>query len=1669
MTKLLLLFSLWLLSGCGAPSTNLHDSTDTTDPQQNEAQAPSQNQPVTTRTIIAGDNQQVLEGKPVFLSASTLDKTKTFTSFVWKEGDTILSREKECQLDLEAGVHQITLVATDTNGETFSDTVTVTIKAPSTENRLPTAKNLHFVTPEDTPFRGSLIGSDADGDPLKYLMVSLPSHGTLSGSAAHLTYRPDPDFYGEDSFYFKTNDGEIDSDPANVTITVEARNDIPVAKSMQVGTDENRALSITLFGTDKETQTLNYTIVDAPQHGSLTGTVPALQYTPQPGFSGSDSFTYLVNDGVADSQPATVVIQVQHVNSAPVLSDTAVQTPEDTPLVVTLSGVDADGDALTYRVTSAPVLGTAQISGNQLTYTPNADVSGVEHLSIVASDGRSESAPAAFTITITAQNDAPVADALSLTVTEDQPDTVTLHASDKENDPLTYRIVTQPTHGRLSQNAADITYTPDPDYYGNDSFTYVANDNAADSQIATVDITVSPVNDAPTAHAASLATSEDTDLAISLTGSDPEHSPLSYTITSSPLHGTLSGTSPNLTYTPDSNYNGTDSFDFKVNDGELDSQNATIHISIGTTNDAPTADPKNLTVDEDTDLTLTLSGSDPDTGDTLIYSIVTNPAHGTLSGTAPNLTYTPNNNFNGTDSFTYKVNDGTVDSPVATVSITVNPVNDAPVANAQTLSTPEDTNKSIMLTGSDPENSTLVYTVVTPPSHGTLVGTAPNITYTPDSNYNGSDSFDFKVSDGTADSPTASVQINITAANDIPVAVAQTLATNEDTDLSITLSGSDADTGDTLTYSVVTDPAHGTLSGSVPNLTYTPNHNYNGTESFTFKANDGTADSQPATITITVNPVNDAPTTIPQGTVTLNEDSSTSITLLATDVDGDTLTYSIDTNPAHGTVSVPDANGTLSYTPYADYAGTDSFTYHVNDGTLSSAITTINIDVTAVNDAPIAEAGADITAIEGSTVTLDGSGSSDKEGALSYSWRDQNNIEVSTSVTYSTSSLTQGTYTYTLQVTDSGGLTSSDSVTVTINAAAVVTFNKKSILGGLGTLEGTYVADVDGDGFIDILTADASNGINGWITNKRNGTFDTTLKSIDDTSSNTESVFSIDLDNDGDMDVISGMDSAKEWRWYKNDGSQVFGNPISIATSFTGTNYIGAYDVDHNGYTDVIVGSWDGSVAWYENDAGQTFAEHIVVSGRGHINTVCAADFDNDGDTDFVAALYGNGTIEWYENQYESTYNNVTFTRHNLANDGDIPHVYSVAVTDIDQDGFADIVSAPDGNGKLYWFRNNHDKTFTPHPLDNITTDFGSVDTADLDNDGDIDILYASYDHYEIGWYQNDGTGNVLTKKAIEVSALPLDPYCADLDNDGDLDFAVALPGNHEYAWYENTLLTGNEVRLLPKTGQKSSYAVADDGEYQKGVAHNFRRIGAIDIVIDESTGMMWQDDNDTQDKTLTWPEAMNYCENLQLGGFHDWRLPEIKPLYYLADKESATTLDTTYFQHTANTDYWSSDINRTTLFTLYVDFGAATIQKIKFFAASAKKNIRCVRGGKETFHLARDNTNDTVTDTRHRLVWDDSVDANITTADWQGALDHCENAGWRLPNIHELYSIVDPAKLSPAFESSFVYTANKKYWSSTTDNQGRRYVIDFDDTGLVENENNSTQVYNVRCVKDLP
>jgi uncharacterized repeat protein (TIGR01451 family) len=379
-------------------------------------------------------------------------------------------------------------------------------------------------------------------------------------------------------------------------------------------------------------------------------------------------------------------------------------------------------------------------------------------------------------------------------------------------------------------------------------------------------------------------------------------------------------------------------------------------------NSAPIAISDSYSTDEDVTLTVEeeagvlVNDSDPE-GDNLVAAIATEPTKGTvtLNGNG-SFDYVPNANANGIDTFTYTAYDGVDETSEVEVTITINPVNDAPVAQNDADNTNEDTavtTDDVRGNDSDVDGDSLIVSAFDAVSveGGTVVNNGDGtFTYTPSANFGGSDSFTYTISDGNGGTDTATVTIEVSGQNDAPVAVTDIYSVNEDTtltkDAAAGVLDNDHDTdGGALKAVLDTNVVNGTLTlNEDGSFEYVPEANYVGPVSFTYHVEDESgASSNEVTVTITVNAVNDAP-------VAVDQNISTGINIpkagaaSATDVDGDSLVYELASTTANGILDfLP--NGLFNYAPAVNFTGSDFFTFFANDGDEDSNTATVTIDV----------------------------------------------------------------------------------------------------------------------------------------------------------------------------------------------------------------------------------------------------------------------------------------------------------------------------------------------------------------------------------------------------------------------------------------------------------------------------------------------------------------------------------------------------------------------------------------------------------------------------------------------------------------------------------------------------------------------------------------------------
>lgn len=594
-----------------------------------------------------------------------------------------------------------------------------------TLNYRPVAVALKISTKEDVPLAFTLKGTDADNDKLVISTVSYPQHGILIRNTGNkFTYTPAPNFFGTDRFNFKAADGFSDSLISTVTITITSVNDLPVAVSDKVSIVDRRDLDLRLLDNDSDADVLPidpsdpYGIypyplpvptptpskdslrlysVQSPPNGTIMIFGNQVRYMPNKGFSGEDSFVYRIADKSGNISSSTVHVYVAAtapagVNRAPVATDQVVVMRTNGSAEFYLQAADLDGTPLYYFPRTLPSQGTLNFTpgSSTVTYVANGTFVGTTTFQFHAHDRMAYSNPATVTIQVF-PNQPPQAVNDSFVTMEDVslPLNLRLNDFDPNGDLLTIAAVTSPQHGTLQPSttsiAADFIYVPDRDYFGVDQFSYTLSDGSLTST-ASVSIMITAVNDAPiaTGDVAVATRNLAVDIRVGVNDYDVDSTSLVWSIFSSPLHGTVTvSTTPGvIRYQPANSYSGPDSFSYRIFDGSLYSNVATVQITVVNPNLPPIASNRTYDLWQGYGLSFNPGAIDPE-GMPLTYSTITYPAHGTLTKLNPNNYGYTGDGYLGTVSFQYKANDGFLDSNIALITINNIPAPGSPVAKAK--------------------------------------------------------------------------------------------------------------------------------------------------------------------------------------------------------------------------------------------------------------------------------------------------------------------------------------------------------------------------------------------------------------------------------------------------------------------------------------------------------------------------------------------------------------------------------------------------------------------------------------------------------------------------------------------------------------------------------------------------------------------------------------------------------------------------------------------------------------------------------------------------------------------------------------------------------------------------------------------------------------------------
>ena len=629
--------------------------------------------------------------------------------------------------------------------------------------------------------------------------------------------------------------------------------------------------------------------------------------------------------------------------------------------------------------TTAATHGTATFANGVVTYTPDAGFFGNAVLFYTACDnGTTNGLPdplcSETTITINVvANRPPIANSQQLVTPEDSPVGVTLTATDYDGDPITYVIVTPPSHGALTGTPPALTYMPAPNYHGGDSFSFAANDGQDQSFATAIILTVTEVNDPPvpqpdrtTAAAGKPATVPTSFLLANDVAGPFDELGQTLTVTAATAgantHGTVSLNAGVVTYTPDAGFTGTAVIAYTVCDngatsGLPDPRCADSTLTI-VANNAPVAKDQAGQTTRSAPLPLVLSATDPE-GDALTYAIAAAPQHGTLSGTPPAVTYTANAAFFGNDSFTFTAADPYNTSNTATVTIVVKDVPPV-VLGADSFSVVAGGTTLVNVLANDTAGtgtmSAATLAISSSPTKGVATVEAGQIRYVPNAGASGSDSFGYTACDTGGACGAALVTVAITV-NHPPVAVGDSYSMNTGATLNVTAPGllandSDPDAGDQLQARLGTGVGAGSLLlRSDGSFTYTPAAGFAGTDTFTYFVTDrsGLA-SAPVPVSISVVPAgpiavddtyqtttNNPLTVPPRGVLTNDSDPHATGLIVA----------KLDRGAFHGVVDL-NSNGSFVYRPDPGFVGADSFRYFAVDlKGVSSASAFVTINVTA--------------------------------------------------------------------------------------------------------------------------------------------------------------------------------------------------------------------------------------------------------------------------------------------------------------------------------------------------------------------------------------------------------------------------------------------------------------------------------------------------------------------------------------------------------------------------------------------------------------------------------------------------------------------------------------------------------------------------------------------------
>ncbi|GAA4822540.1 hypothetical protein GCM10023331_03610 [Algivirga pacifica] len=863
------------------------------------------------------------------------------------------------------GQDSIYYEVTDIDGTVGSSWIIINV---ATANDIPVAEKDYYTTTEDQPISFDPLENDYAGDGgLAYQYMTTPILGEAIWNNNQITYTPYPDIHGVDSLTYTIGDADGDLHTASIIITVESSNDLPVASNDTLSVQEDESLSFYPLDNDVSADgALQLLSVEPSSLGTILINGTEVSFTPFSHVHGKDTLTYHIQDPDGDLTSAQIYLTVSAVNDVVQgYNDSYILLSNLTSVLTPLVNDSIpDGGGMLKEVSTGSYGTAVLLDAQHIQYTPSPDFIGKDTLTYSLSDVDGDQDNAFIFIEVKVNKDVPFLREDQFTLAEEQTMDLDVLDNDYINDLSSIGIgFTDPLYGTLTWNAIaySFQYTPNPDFYGNDHFSYWVTDAAGNSDSSNVQLSITSVNDGVTATGEYVLLNEDESIQVDLLSNDyAGDGGLQLLYHGRPLHGTTLLEGNIVHYTPFPDFNGKDSLSYQLGDIDGDTATAYVIFEVLPANDPLQAFNDTIALIEDQAVTIVPIQNDIHVDGPIRLIDFTFPQYGSLIQVDDStLRYTPFPHLYGTDGFDYTILEEDGSTATANVILLIEADDDEVIAQNDHYTPLEDSVYLFLPLQNDTyvDGGGHIAAISSSIKGNILLEDDTLIRYFPNDDFDGYDTLTYTLSDQDGSTAQASIFLEVPQAP-LPEPITSitllddSISLQED-EVAVILPVLSNDTllnvaAYTVNYST---PAHGQLQWDTQKqyFKYSPVSNYHGSDAFAYwlVSSDGVRDT--AEVTLHVAAINDV--VIAKGEqFILTEDDSISFVPLSNDLAADGgLALTMMHSPLHGQLQQKD-DTLLTYIPNPHFYGLDSMIYTVSDQDGDKAQATALFTVTATND-----------------------------------------------------------------------------------------------------------------------------------------------------------------------------------------------------------------------------------------------------------------------------------------------------------------------------------------------------------------------------------------------------------------------------------------------------------------------------------------------------------------------------------------------------------------------------------------------------------------------------------------------------------------------------------------------------------------------------------------------